>query len=212
MGQTPWFRERRAEHYHRKAKVEGYRARSAYKLKQIDERFHLIKKGHTVVDLGAAPGGWSQVALELVGEPGIVVGVDLERIRPIAGAVFLQGDMTSPATVHELLGMLKERGRAEVDVVVSDMSPSLTGTYSMDQANSYWLAAHALAFATQVLRKGGHFVAKIFEGEDTPSFEQALKSSFDDVRRLAPLASRKQSSEVYFIAKFYNGKAPAMPA
>jgi 23S rRNA (uridine2552-2'-O)-methyltransferase len=212
MGQTPWFRERRAEHYHRKAKMEGYRARSAYKLKEIDERFHLFKKSNTVVDMGAAPGGWSQVALELVGESGVVVGGDLERVRPIAGAVFLQGEMTSPATVHELLAMLKERGRAEVDVVVSDMSPSLTGTYSMDQANSYWLAAHALAFAGQVLRKGGHFVAKIFEGEDTPAFEEALKASFFEVRRLAPLASRKQSSEVYFIAKFYKGKPPTGPA
>jgi 23S rRNA (uridine2552-2'-O)-methyltransferase len=154
-----WRRETRRDPYHRAAKAGGYRARSAFKLKQIQERHRVMKKGGVVVDLGAAPGGWSQVAMEAVGEDGLVVAVDLAPMRPLPGVRMMKGDMTKEETVARLLEIIEERRpgatRAGVDAVLSDMSPKLSGTYSMDQARSYFLALHALRFAERVLTPGG---------------------------------------------------------
>lgn len=213
-----WYREKKSETWYKKAKQEGYRARSAFKLKQIHEKYRVIRPGDTVVDLGASPGGWSQVAVELVGPTGRVVGVDLVRTPPMGGAVFVQGDITTKETADEVLGILAKSTKGpRVDVVVSDMSPKLTGNYTMDQANSVWLCHHALEFARRVLDAGGRFVVKVFEGEDYQEFLQQMKASFHDVRPYNPPASRKQSSEIYLIGIGFRSpsraeRAPQKPA
>lgn len=206
MGEkTRWFQDRQREAYYRKAKKEGYRARSAYKIQQIHERFTVVRKGEAVADLGAAPGGWSQMLVELVGPQGLVVGVDLQRIKPIPGARFIQGDFTRKETQDRLSAILAESNRDRVDAVVSDMAPDMSGNYELDQVRSVQLAEIALAFADKHLRKGGSFVCKVFEGADFPPFRDAVKSRFKRFHQYHPAASRKSSSEVYVIGKHYMG-------
>ena len=206
MGEkTRWYQERQREAYYRKAKKEGYRARSAYKIQQIHERFTVVKPGECVVDLGAAPGGWSQMLVELVGAKGLVVGVDLQRIRPIPGAKFLQGDFTKRETQERMEKILAESGHETVDAVVSDMAPDMSGNYELDQVRSVQLCEIALAFADKHLRKGGAFVCKVFEGADFPPFREMVKARFKRVSQFHPPASRKSSSEVYLVGKHYLG-------
>lgn len=206
MGEkTRWFQDRQREAYYRKAKKEGYRARSAYKIQQIHERFTVVRKGEAVADLGAAPGGWSQMLVELVGPEGLVVGVDLQRIKPIPGAKFIQGDFTRKETQDRLSELLAETNREQVDAVVSDMAPDMSGNYELDQVRSVQLAEIALAFADKHLRKGGAFVCKVFEGADFPPFRDEVKRRFKRVAQFHPPASRKSSSEVYLIGKHYTG-------
>jgi 23S rRNA (uridine2552-2'-O)-methyltransferase len=207
-----WRRESRTDPYKRAARKRGYRARSAYKLKQIQARHHVMKKGDTVVDLGAAPGGWSQVAKELVGEEGIVIAADLAPIRPLEGIKTIKGDITKDETVAKILEILADAtGEPDprIGCVISDMSPKLSGTYDMDQARSAWLAEHALGFAERTLRPGGNFVVKVFEGQDFIELRETLKQRFSNVRTFHPAASRKSSSEVYVVAKGYRGEGAA---
>ena len=187
-------RRGRSDAFQRRARREGYRARSAYKLMDIQKRSKIFRKDDTVLDLGAAPGGWSQVALEYIGEDGKLVGVDLQHILPLKGAQFLQGDIREPETRKEL-----EKLVSKADVVLSDMSPNLSGNYSVDQARSVELASFALEIASE--RKANSFVVKVFEGSDFQDFRKAVIDEFGSVRTLSPEASRKQSSEVYLIAK-----------
>jgi len=209
-----WLRERSKDVWYKKAKSEGYRSRASFKLLQINEQTRIIRPGDRVVDLGAAPGGWTQIAVELAGPGAPVVGVDLDRIEPLEGATFIRGDMTRPETV---VAVLAEIG-GEVDVVLSDMSPNISGSYTTDHARSVFLSENALAFATRVLRKGGVFVCKVFEGEMFPDLLALVKAHFRDVRVISPEASRKASSEVYIVGKSFNGKdlrarsEPAEPA
>ena len=197
---TRWYRERKREHFYRAAKKEGYRSRAAYKLKQIQNRFHVIRKGDVVIDLGAAPGGWSQVAREIVGEKGLVVGIDLQSIKPIKDAFFIVGDMTKKETIEKI----KEKiGNKKVDVIISDMSPNISGNYSLDHANSIWLAENALDFAKKFLKNNGNFICKVFEGELLKEFLNKVKADFEVVKLHSPLASRKSSSEIYVIAKIF---------
>ena len=206
MGEkTRWFKDRQREAYYRKAKKEGYRARSAYKIQQIHERFTVVRQGEAVVDLGAAPGGWSQMLVELVGPKGLVVGVDLQRIRPIPGARFMQGDFTRKETQDRMTAILAETGRSKVDAVVSDMAPDMSGNYELDQVRSVQLAEIALAFADKHLREGGAFVCKVFEGADFPIFRTDVKRRFKRVSQYHPAASRKSSSEIYLVGKHYLG-------
>lgn len=191
-----WYVERKKEQYYKLAKKRGYRARSAYKLLQINNKFHIIKKRKNVVDLGAAPGGWCQVTVELVEEEGAVVGVDLDHIIPLEGAVFIRGDIREKSTVNKILEIMPE-----IDVVISDISPNLSGNYSMDQARSYELSKTALDFSTHYLKTGGHFVTKIFQGELLPKFLKEAKTVFRLVKSFRPPASRKKSSEIYVICK-----------
>ena len=187
-------RQGRSDAFQRKARREGYRARSTYKLKDIQKRSKIFKIGDKVLDLGAAPGGWSQVALEFIGEEGKLVGVDLQHILPLKGALFLQGDLREKEirdTLHELM--------PKADVVISDMSPNLSGNYSVDQARSVELSSLALEIASE--RKASAFVVKVFEGADFQEYRKAVIDEFGSVRTLSPEASRKQSSEVYLIAK-----------
>ena len=185
---------RRTDAFQRRARREGYRARSVYKLMDIQKRSKIFRKDDTVLDLGAAPGGWSQIALEYIGEDGKLVGVDLQHILPLKGAQFLQGDIREPETRKEL-----EKLVPKADVVLSDMSPNLSGNYSVDQASSVELSSLALKIASEM--KANSFVAKVFEGSDFQDFRQAVIDEFGSVRTLSPEASRKQSSEVYLIAK-----------
>lgn len=193
---TRWYKEKKKEHYYKAAKRVGYRARSAFKLKQIQNKFSIFSKGDTVIDLGAAPGGWSQVANECVGEKGIVIGADIEAVKPLFGVIFIQGDVTEESTINEIK---KEITKSNVDVIISDMSPDITGTYSIDQARSVYLCETALSVADQMLKPGGNFICKLFEGEDTKEFIDKVKSRFKYVKKFSPQASRKSSSEIYVI-------------
>ena len=187
-------RQGRSDAFQRKARREGYRARSTYKLKDIQKRSKIFKTGDKVLDLGAAPGGWSQVALEFIGEEGKLVGVDLQHILPLKGALFLQGDLREKEIrdkLHELM--------PKADVVISDMSPNLSGNYSVDQARSVELSSLALEIAAE--RMASAFVVKVFEGADFQEYRKSVIDEFGSVRTLSPEASRKQSSEVYLIAK-----------
>ena len=187
-------RRGRSDAFQRRARREGYRARSAYKLMDIQKKSKIFKKADTVLDLGAAPGGWSQVALEHIGDDGKLVGVDLQHVLPLKGAQFIQGDLREPETRNELENLLPR-----VDVVISDMSPNLSGNYSVDQARSVELSSLALDIASE--RKANSFVVKVFEGSDFQDFREAVIDEFGSVRTLSPEASRKKSSEVYLIAK-----------
>jgi len=196
---TRWYSEKKKEHYYKEAKRVGYRARSAFKLKQIQNKFNVIKKGDVVVDLGAAPGGWSQVAKELVGDQGKVVGIDLDYIQPVDGVTFLQGDLTKESTAKEVVTLVGDRN---ANVVLSDMSPDISGNYSVDQARSVYLCEHSLKLACTLLKPGGNFVCKVFEGEDLHGFISGVNKNFKAVNRLSPSASRKSSSEIYIIARY----------
>ncbi len=193
----------RKDDYYNRAKQEGYRSRAAYKLKQLDAEAGLISEGDTVVDLGAAPGGWLQVAKELAGESGTVVGVDLQRIKPIDGVETVQGDMTDEETraeIVELVGEVTPEGGG-ADVVVSDMAPNMTGEYSLDHARSIHLARTAFETSLEILAPGGDFVAKVFEGPDTNDLRADIDEEFEYVRTIHPDASRDSSSELFMVAK-----------
>ncbi|WP_135823402.1 23S rRNA (uridine(2552)-2'-O)-methyltransferase [Halorussus ruber] len=185
------------DHYYNKSKQEGYRSRAAYKLKQLDRAENLLHEGKTVVDLGAAPGGWLQVAAEEVGETGTVVGVDLQRIKDIDGVETVRGDMTEESTKDEVRAIAGDA----VDVVLSDMAPNMTGEYSVDHARSVHLARQAFETALDVLDTGGDFAVKVFEGRDLDDLREEMDEEFQYVRTLSPDASRESSSEVYLIAK-----------
>lgn len=187
-------RQGRTDAFQRKARREGYRARSAYKLLDIQKKSNIFREGSTVLDLGAAPGGWSQVALEFIGEEGKLVGVDLQHILPLKGAQFIQGDLREVEIRRQL-----EEFAPKADAVISDMSPNLSGNYSVDQARSVELSLLALEIAAE--RKAKCFVCKVFEGSDFQEFRKEVIDEFGSVRTLSPEASRKQSSEVYLIAK-----------
>ena len=187
-------RQGRSDAFQRKARREGYRARSAYKLMDIQKKSKIFKEGATILDLGAAPGGWSQVAIEYIGEEGKLIGVDLQHILPLKGAQFIQGDLRESEIREEL-----EALAPKADAVISDMSPNLSGNYSVDQARSVELSSLALEIAAE--RKAKFFVCKVFEGSDFQEFRKTVIDEFGSVRTLSPEASRKQSSEVYLIAK-----------
>lgn len=187
-------RQGRSDAFQRRARREGYRARSAYKLMDIQRKSKIFKEGYLVLDLGAAPGGWSQIALEHIGEQGKLIGIDLQHILPLKGAQFIQGDLREDEIRQEL-----EYIAPKADVVISDMSPNLSGNYSVDQARSVELSSLALEIAAE--RKAKFFVCKVFEGADFQEFRKSVLDEFGSVRTLSPEASRKQSSEVYLIAK-----------
>ena len=197
---TRWYSEKKKEHFYKEAKRVGYRARSAFKLIQIQKRFSILRTEDIVIDLGAAPGGWSQVAKDIVGEKGTVVGIDLSPIKPIIGITFLQMDMTEDTSIKEIINIVGEK---KADAVLSDMSPDISGTYSVDHARSIFLSEQALTTAELVLKPGGNFVCKVFSGEDLEDFAKKVSTKFRSVKRFAPDASRKSSSEIYIIAKSF---------
>jgi 23S rRNA (uridine2552-2'-O)-methyltransferase len=184
------------DQYYNRAKQEGYRSRSAYKLQQLDETSGLFGPGDTVVDLGAAPGGWLQVASERVGEDGSVLGVDLQRIEDIEGVETLRGDVTEASTREAIRDEV-----GEADVVVSDMAPNMTGEYNLDHARSVHLARTAFETALDLLGPEGDLAVKVFEGPDLADLREEMESEFEYVRAVHPEASRDASSELYLVAK-----------
>ncbi|QSX00763.1 23S rRNA (uridine(2552)-2'-O)-methyltransferase [Haloterrigena alkaliphila] len=189
--------------YYNRAKQQGYRSRAAYKLKQLDDLENVISGGDTVVDLGAAPGGWLQVAAEKAGPQGSVIGVDLQRIKDLEDETLnerietLRGDMTEEKTRERVT----DAADGPVDAVVSDMAPNMSGEYSLDQARSLHLARQAFETALELLDTGGNFVVKVFEGPDVDDLRADIEDEFQYVRATAPKASRDESSEIYLIGK-----------
>ena len=199
-----WQAERKREFYYRMAKKERYRSRAAYKLMQLNEKFKIINPGDRVVDLGCSPGGWSQVAADIVGANGRVVGVDIKRMRPIEGVDFVLGDIRDKRTVATAI----EKLGGSVDVVISDMAPNISGNYSTDHARSMELCEHALGFARNALREGGNFVVKVFEGDMYRDYFESVGRHFRSVKAHNPKASRPTSSEIYIVAKGFIARQP----
>ncbi len=193
-----WYQENKRDPWRRDAKSKGYRARSAYKLKQIQERFRVLRSGDSVLDIGCHPGGWTQVAVEEVGFEGQVVGVDLLATSPVEGAVFLVGDVTEESTIANISNEFGGRG---VNSVLSDISPRLTGRYDTDQAISLDLSTMALDIASLLLVPGGCFVTKVFQGAGIEGLVDAAKLRFSSVGRFSPTASRSASSETYLVCQ-----------
>jgi len=191
-------RMRRREFYYREAQRIGYRSRATFKLKQIQEKFTVFKIGDIVLDVGAAPGGWSQIATEFVGIPGRVFAVDLDYIEPIDFVISIQGDITDKKTHERLMTLIGE----PVDIIISDLSPKVTGNWSTDQARQIFLSEQALRLAVSgLLKQGGKFVSKIFQGDLYEQFLDIVKKLFTVVYLYKPKASRKGSAEIYVIAK-----------
>jgi 23S rRNA (uridine2552-2'-O)-methyltransferase len=197
---------RREEPYRRLARKRGYRARSAFKLKQLNSRYSLLGKGEVVVDLGAAPGGWMQVAREEVGEEGFVLGVDLQPIPPFEepNVLTLVGDLRDPLTAEIILSHLPRKA----DVLLSDASPQLSGVGEVDHLRSLELAEASLRIAEEVLRERGRAVIKVFQGGGLGGFLRKFRKRFEFLKVSKPPASRKGSAEVYLIGKGYRGATP----
>ena len=193
-----WIENHKRDSWRRQAKSSGYRARSAFKLIQIQEKFRLIREGDVILDVGCHPGGWSQVAVELTGEDGIVIGVDLEPCQPVEGALLLVGDITESSTQDRIL---QELGGRVINTIVSDISPDITGNWDIDQAVAMTLVADVLDFSLDLLCKGGSFTTKIFQGVGIEELITAVKPYFSEVRRFSPMASRNSSSEVYLVCR-----------
>jgi len=180
----------------KRAQREGYRARAAYKLMEIDDKDHLIKPGMTIVDLGATPGSWSQVAIQRLQGKGRVIALDLLEMQPIAGVDFIQGDFREEAILNQLEEMLN--GRA-VDLVIADMAPNMSGISLVDQANAAYLTELALEFSLKWLKPGGHFLVKVFIGTGFDEIVRNMRTGFEKVATRKPKASRDRSSEVYLL-------------
>jgi 23S rRNA (uridine2552-2'-O)-methyltransferase len=195
-----WLERQINDPFVAEARAKGYRSRAAFKLREIDERFHIIRRGARVVDLGSAPGGWLQIALER--GAGVVAGVDLLPVDPLPGASVVQGDFTAPgcgARLVELLG-------GPPEVILSDMAPNTTGHRQTDHLRIVALIETAVDFAVEVLAPGGAFVSKAFQGGETGALLARLKQNFAQVRHVKPKASRAESSELYLLATGFKGR------
>ena len=192
-----WLTERHTEHYYNKAKEEGYRSRASYKLKQLDERFHFFEGAHNVLDLGAAPGGWLQVASTALSGSGLILGVDLSKIEPLdsENVETIVGDATDP----EVQAAIIDRFGGKADLVLSDMAPNVSGIWDLDDLRQIHLARTALLIADKLLKQDGWMVIKVFQGKEYDGFLSDVKAMFERVEVEKPLASRKSSSEVYFV-------------
>ncbi|WP_226702019.1 23S rRNA (uridine(2552)-2'-O)-methyltransferase RlmE [Microbulbifer elongatus] len=197
-----WLREHFNDHYVKQSQKEGYRSRASYKLQELQEKDRLIKPGMTVVDLGAAPGGWSQVAAELVGHKGRVLASDILEMDALAGVDFVQGDFTEQEVFDQLLEKL---GEERADLVISDMAPNMSGVRAVDQPASMYLVELAVDMARQTLKPGGAFVAKVFQGEGFDELIRDLRSQYQTVVTRKPGASRPRSREVYVVARGFKG-------
>jgi len=195
---SSWMQRHVTDVYVKKARQEGYRSRAAFKLLDIDKRDSLLRPGMTVVDLGAAPGGWSQVAAELVGPKGAVIALDILEMDSLPGVEFIHGDFREDDVLAKLLQVLDGRG---VDLVISDMAPNISGMRVIDQPRSMYLAKLALDFARKVLKPGGDFLTKIFEGNSTAEYRKELQANFDKLLTRKPDSSRSESREIYLLAK-----------
>ncbi len=192
-----WMNEHVHDTYVQRAKADGYRARAAYKLLEIDERDRLLRPGMTVVDLGAAPGSWCQVAAKRLSGRGRVIALDLLPIEALAGVEFIQGDFHDEEVLREIEARLEGR---QADLVLSDMAPNMSGVATVDQTKGYALAELALEFALEHLAPGGRLLVKVFQGAGFDEYRARLREAFTSVAVRKPKASRDRSSEVYFLA------------
>ncbi|MCG7899607.1 MAG: 23S rRNA (uridine(2552)-2'-O)-methyltransferase RlmE [Candidatus Thiodiazotropha weberae] len=192
-----WLDRHFNDTYVKQAQKAGYRSRAAFKLLEIQEKDRLIKPGMKVVDLGASPGGWSQIARDLVGDKGQVFALDILPMDPIAGVEFIQGDFRETEPLDSLRNLLDG---AAIDLVFSDMAPNVTGMASVDQPRSIYLCELALDFARETLKPGGGFVVKVFQGEGFDDYLREVRSSFTRVASRKPDSSRAKSREIYLVA------------
>lgn len=192
-----WLKEHFDDAYVKRSREDGYRSRAAYKLLEIQQKDKLIKPGMTVVDLGAAPGGWSQVAAELVGDQGRVVASDILSMEELPGVEFVQGDFTENTVLDRLLDVL---GRDGADLVISDMAPNISGMKDIDQPRSIYLAELAVELAKTILKPDAYLLVKVFQGAGLDQYRQQLKTSFNSIRTRKPTASRPRSREIYLLA------------
>lgn len=191
-----WLNEHFNDFYVKQAKKEGYRSRAAFKLLDIQEKDHLLKPGMTVVDLGAAPGGWSAVAKQKVGENGQIFALDILPMQPLPGIHFIQGDFSQESVVKDFI---KSIDNQVVDLVMSDISPNITGIASVDQARIFGLCEQTLLLAQQVLKPNGSFLIKVFQGQGFDAFLKNVKTCFSKVHIRKPKSSQKRSQEVYIV-------------
>jgi len=194
-----WIHERKNDHYYLKSKMEGYRSRASYKLKQLDSRFGIFRGARRVLDLGAAPGGWLQVAAEALDDGGLVIGVDLKEVFPLGmdNIETIVGDVTDPEVQAEVI----ERFDGKADVILSDMAPNVTGVWELDDLRQIHLARTALSIADRLLKEDGWMVVKVFQGPEHEAFICDMRAMFEKVYIVKPKASRKGSAEVYLVAK-----------
>ena len=199
---STWLQRHVSDPFVKKAQLEGYRSRSAYKLIELNEKDRLIRPGMRIMDLGSAPGGWSQVAGKLVGSKGRVLATDILPMDALLNVDFIQGDFTDEAVVAQLLEWL---GGGKFDLIVSDIAPNITGIDSADQASSMYFLELALDTVRQTLKPGATFVAKMFQGSGSDQYVKELRTSFGKVLIRKPAASRAESREVYIVAKEFKG-------
>ncbi|WP_455206718.1 23S rRNA (uridine(2552)-2'-O)-methyltransferase RlmE [Kaarinaea lacus] len=193
-----WLKDHFDDVYVKQAQKAGYRSRAVYKLLEIQEKDHILKRGMTVVDLGAAPGGWSQVASHIVGPSGKIIALDILSMDSLAHVEFIQGDFTEPSVYEKLLEVL---GGQEVDLVMCDMAPNISGIKVVDQPRAMYLAELALDMAQNVLRNNGDFLVKVFQGSGFDSYFKMLQTHFNKVVTRKPKASKSNSREVYLLAR-----------
>ncbi|MBF8745732.1 23S rRNA (uridine(2552)-2'-O)-methyltransferase RlmE [Pseudomonas putida] len=197
-----WLREHFNDPFVKQAQKDGYRSRASYKLLEIQEKDRLIRPGMSVIDLGAAPGGWSQVTSRLIGGQGRLIASDILEMDSIADVTFIQGDFTQDEVLQRILEAV---GDSHVDLVISDMAPNMSGTPAVDIPRAMFLCELALDLATRVLKPGGDFLIKIFQGEGFDVYLKDVRSKFDKVQMRKPSSSRDRSREQYLLARGYKG-------
>lgn len=193
----------RKDQYRKLAKENNYRSRAVYKLSQINKSYYILKEGMKVVDIGAAPGGWLQIVSKIIGTKGKAIGIDLKEIEPISNVVTIVGNIENTEDVYKLIKTIGSEGK--VDVVLSDLSPNVSGLWEMDQLKQIDLSKKAFEFTKMVLKENGSALFKVFQGESSLEFIKDLKTFFSNVIITKPEASRKQSSEIYAVCKRYKG-------
>jgi 23S rRNA (uridine2552-2'-O)-methyltransferase len=198
-----WLKEHREDPYVQRAQREGYRSRACYKLLELQQKDRLLRPGMTVVDLGSAPGSWSQVAAELLGDRGRIIASDILPMDSLSDVTFIQGDFTEEPVLQQILDALGDR---KVDLVMSDMAPNMSGLSDVDQPRAIYLVELALEMCRQVLAPGGAFVAKVFQGEGFDALLADARASFGKVLTRKPAASRPRSREVYLVARDFGGR------
>jgi 23S rRNA (uridine2552-2'-O)-methyltransferase len=193
-----WIKKQKQDKFYKQAKEEGVRSRAAYKIRHIQSKFKIFSTGNFILDLGCAPGSWIQ-EIKRMFEDVSIIGVDMVKMKPIEGIIFVQGDICEDKTLNNLAGILSQ----EVDVVISDCAPKLSGSKETDYARQLFLVECVLQIMTRFLKEKGHLICKLFDGENTPKIREELRQKFEEVRLFKPEASRKESSELYVIGKYY---------
>ncbi len=208
LSSRAWLERQIRDPYVARARREGFRSRAAFKLAEIDDKYHLLKPGMRVIDLGAAPGGWSEVAARRVGPSGRVIAIDILDMKPIAGVEFVQLDFLDEAAPERLNALLGDKAQTKVDVVLSDMAANATGHRQTDHLRIMALAEAAAQFAREALSGGGSFLCKVLQGGTEAALLAELKRDFLTVRHVKPPASRNDSAELYLLARGFRGATP----